>query len=126
MSLTEDLVIPQGKTWIGPIWALLNDLGGPYDLTGKTIRGQARPAARESPVLYEWSTTAGNIVVTDVTVEVDGVPVETVAVALKVAPAVSSAWAWQSGVYDIEITDGTDTWPLIDPSTVLVTAEVTR
>lgn len=135
----EDLVIPQGKSWIGPMWALLDEDDGPYDLMGKTVRAQVRESPRSPTVLYEWSTDDGTVVVfAGVAVELDdGTTVTTSAVALMVKPSTSSAWSWRVGVYDVEVSptppasgepdDGDDdVWPIVELSTVRVTPEVTR
>lgn len=133
MALHEDLVIPAGKSWVSPTWALLLD-GEPVTLTGRTVKAQVRESARDSQVLHEWSTTAGNVRVVTVTVVVENADgstseVETAAVALTVKPSESAAWAWRVGVYDVEstsTTDADDVWPIIEESTVRVASEVTR
>jgi hypothetical protein len=129
VALHEDLVIPQGKSWTGPMWALLAPDDGPYDLTGKVVRAQVRESPRSQTVLYEWSTTAGTIAAfTGVVVEMDdGTTVTTSAIALTVKPSVSAAWSWRVGVYDVEVDEGGDTvWPVVEPSAVRLTLEVTR
>jgi hypothetical protein len=135
MALREDLVIPQGKSWIGPEWALLGQDGAPVSLEHKTVKAQVRESERDTYVLHEWSTALGNVAVyDDVEVELvgdDGVPytVTTVAIALTVKPSVSSAWRWQLGVYDVEITDtlnADDVWSVVELSAVRVEPEVTR
>lgn len=127
MAVHEDLVIPQGKSWVGPTWALLAGLSSPYDLSGKTVRAQVRTWDRTEE-LYLWSTDDGNIAVfTGVTVDLgNGETVETTAIALKVTPAESAAWEWRTGVYDVEIADGDDVWPVVELSAVRIGPEVTR
>lgn len=131
MALREDLVIPQGKSWIGPEWALLGQEGAPVSLANKTVKAQVRESPRDIVVLHEWSTAAGNVkVYDDVEVELeDGTTVHTVAIALTVKPSVSTAWTWRLGVYDVEITDTLnpdDVWSVVELSAVRVEPEVTR
>lgn len=128
MALHDDLVIPQGKSWVGPMWALLDANDAPYSLAGKSIRAQVRETSRAPSVLHEWTTEAGNVATfNDVPVELDdGTTVTTVAVALMVKPDESAAWEWRMGIYDVEIVDGADVWPLVEPSAVTVAGEVTR
>lgn len=134
MALHEDLVIPQGKSWVGPTWALVLD-GGPVSLSGRTVKAQIRPTARDAQVLHEWSTAAENVrVLSGVTVTVehdDGTTseIQTDAIALTVTPTESTAWSWRSGVYDVECTSTTDpedVWSIVEESAVRVASEVTR
>lgn len=131
MALHEDLVIPQGKSWLGPQWALLGQDGSAVSLTGRVVRAQVRESPRDTAVLHEWSTTLGNVAVyDDVTAELeDGTAVHTVAIAFRVKPSESTAWSWRSGVYDVEVaseTDPDDVWSVVELSAVLVEPEVTR
>ena len=134
MALHEDLVLPQGKSWVGPTWALLLD-GAPVSLSGRAVKAQVRPSARDAQVLHEWSTAAGNVrTLSDVTVVVDNgdgttSEIQTAAIALTVKPSESAAWSWRTGVYDVECTstsDAEDVWSVVEESAVRVTSEVTR
>lgn len=135
MALREDLVIPQGKSWVSPVWALITDIGGPVTLAGRTVKAQVREDSRDAQVLWEWSTVRGNIAVYDeVTATLeneDGTTTEvvTVGIALTVKPSESTLWSWRSGVYDVEVTnliDPEDVWSIVEPSAVRVVGEVTR
>jgi hypothetical protein len=135
MALREDLVIPQGKSWVGPLWALLGEDNAPVSLDGKLARAQVRESARDALVLHEWTTTKGNIAIYDdvvVTIRLDDgtdLPVRTTAIALTVKPTESTAWAWRSGVYDVEVADlanPDDVWSVVEESAVRVASEVTR
>lgn len=86
-----DLVIEQGTTW-GIAFPLLDEADQPADLTGWSARAQVRTKVGDSTVLYEWSSDGGNIEVGN------GRAI------LTVPPAVSSAWTWRKGVYDLELT----------------------
>lgn len=135
MALREDLVIPQGKSWTSPLWALINEDGSAVSLAGRSVKAQVRQTPRDALVLHEWSTAAGNVAIFDpITVEValeDGstAQVETVAIALRVKPSESAAWSWRQGIYDVECTSTTDpddVWSVVVPSAVRVATEVTR
>jgi hypothetical protein len=134
VALHEDLVIPQGKTWTGPLWALLGHDNAPVDLTGKTVQARVRATVTDTVVLHEWSTALGNVLVASAAVTVvDGngwsSVVDTAAIALTVSPLVSQAWRWRTGVYDVEVhnpADLTDVWAIVEPSAIRVVPEVTR
>ncbi|POH63640.1 MULTISPECIES: hypothetical protein [Cryobacterium] len=110
---TDNLTIPQGTTW-AMRWPLQEEGGTAFDLDGWDARAQARATVMATGVLHSWTSAEGNIVL-------DGL-----GVLLTVDPAVSSAWAWQSAVYDIEIfhTDGTVI--RITQGGIKVSPEVTR
>ncbi|WP_028924182.1 hypothetical protein [Pseudonocardia acaciae] len=135
MAVREDLVIPQGKSWVGPTWALIGEGNTPVSLAGKTARAQIRPTAQDAQVLHEWSSERGNIDIredTPVTVTLaDGAElvVRTAAIALTVTPRESAAWSWRVGVYDLEVTDTVNpdmVWAVVEESAVRVAPEVTR
>lgn len=83
------------------------------DPTGGTILAQVRVRHTSEEVLHEWSTALGNA-----TVDADGVT-------LMVPAAVSETWDWRTGVFDVELTLGGETYRL-DEGTVVVEPEVTR
>jgi len=91
MTLRYDLAINQGETW-AITFPVIDGNNQPLTVTGWTARAQVRRATDE-PVLYEWSATFGNIIVSGTTV------------ILQVAAAVSSAWTWTNGHYDLELVD---------------------
>jgi hypothetical protein len=132
VALREPLIIPQGKSWTGPVWALLDHDGAAVDLTGLSVRSQVRESVGDPTVLHEWTTERGNVEVSTATVStiVDGVATDvlTAAVALRVHPVESAAWEWRTGVYDVEVHDSTSAvvWSVVRPSPVRVEAEVTR
>lgn len=113
MSSTTRLVIQQGTTW-AVSWPITDDQGSPLDVSGCTVRSQIRPAKDSDEVLHEFSTQTGNA------------SAEQNAVTLSVAPAVSSAWTWRNGVYDVELTDPAGRVARIAEGTVTVSPEVTR
>lgn len=106
------LTIPQGTTW-GIAWPITKD-GEPTDLTGWTVKAQVRKTAANPTVLHEWSTASGTATVTDSKVT------------LLVAAAVSSAWLWVRGVYDLELTSPSGVVYRIAEGPVYVAPEVTR
>jgi hypothetical protein len=111
-ALQLTLTIKQGTTWAHGFGLTLN--GQP--LVGDwTVQSQVRPAPSSATVLHEWSTALSNAAVTDG------------AVTLTVEPAESSAWAWRSGYFDVEVTspDGADRYEVARGS-ITVVPEVTR
>jgi hypothetical protein len=85
---TDNLVIPKGCTW-GRAYPVNG-----FDLTGYTAKAQVRATRESSVVLYEWSTLNGTVLID---------PVEKT-VTLQHGPAVSAAWTWTTGVFDILLT----------------------
>lgn len=107
------LQIEQGTTW-GRSWPLTNpDTGLPMDLTGWTVHGQVRETPESATVLYEWQSP-GNAHTADGKVTIT------------VAPAVSAAWLWSRGVYDIEATSPSGQVVRVSEGQVTVSREVTR
>lgn len=92
------LEIPQGSTWALAI-PLRDAEGEPLNLTGWSARAQVRANKwfRDLPVLHEWRTTGVS----------PNATLSNSELVLTVTPAVSSAWAWYSGHYDVELTDPT-------------------
>lgn len=113
MSSTTRLVIQQGTSW-GVTWPIADQQGNPLDVSGYTVHAQIRPSKEADEVLHEFSTQAGNAVA------------EQNAVTLTLDPAISSAWTWRHGVYDVELTDPQGRVARIAEGTVTVSAEVTR
>lgn len=110
-ALQADLHIEQGTTWSRGFRPQVN---GTDLLTADwQLRAQVRRAAASPEVLHEWSTQAGNAEVTN------GVAV------LLVAPEESAAWAWRSGVYDLEASHDGLTYRLAE-GRVTVSRVVTR
>lgn len=112
-ALERDLTIEQGTTWAHGFGVTVN--GTPIDDTW-TVQSQIRSRVDTDVVLHEWSTTIGNAAV------VDG------AVTLTLDPAESSAWAWRTGHYDIEVTspDAHIFRLRVAQGVIRVDAEVTR
>jgi hypothetical protein len=109
-----NLLIKQGTSW-GWEWDILDpNTGDPLDLTDWTVKGQVRESFDSPSVLYEWSTEAGNAIVSTGKVEV------------VVNPDVSAAWTWRVGRYDIELTNPAGKVARISQGSVKVSREVTR
>ena len=66
------------------------------DLTNYTVRMQVRPSAGSGTLYFEANATNGYMFV---------VTPETGTFAISIPAAVSSAWTWRRGVYDIEMTN---------------------
>lgn len=110
---TDDLLIPQGASW-EVRWPINNPDGTPTDLTSWTIRAQVRESVSSAVVLHEWTTALGNAMnVTN-------------SVALTVDPAVSSAWTWTAGVFDVELVNVDGRVWRVTQGTIRVDPEVTR
>lgn len=107
----DNLLIEQGDD--RPFsWPITDQSGEPVDLTGYTARAQVRDTARSATVLHEWSTTAGNVALTDSTVT------------LLVRDSLD--WTWDHGRYDLRVTDTQGNTEVIARGTVVLTAAVTR
>lgn len=84
--------------------------------TGVTVKAQVRDRVESPDVLYEWSgpgvgsnvTTSGSDVL------------------LAVAHAVSSAWTWRHGRYDVELTNASGAVARIAEGHMFISREVTR
>lgn len=112
-SLRQDhLLIPQGTTWTMR-WPLTDAEGNPLDTAGWTVRAQVRARHGAPTVLYEWSSALGNATIGPTSVD------------LTVAAAVSSAWGWRTGVYDVELTTAQGVVTRLTQGTVTVDPEVT-
>lgn len=110
-ALQRDLTIEQGTTWAHSFGVTINS--APIG-AGWTVRSQIRERHSAVAVLHEWSTVAGNAAV------VAG------AVQLTVPAAVSSAWSWAWGVYDVEVTSPVGDVYRVASGHVAVSPEVTR
>jgi hypothetical protein len=113
-----DLRIEQGTTWGIAIPLIDADDGQSVDLNGYRVRAQIRPRAGSlGPPLFEWSdddSAPGTAVLTASQVR------------LYVTPAQSSAWGWNRGVYDVELTAPDGTVTRVASGSVYVAREVTR
>ena len=107
-ALKSNLTIEQGTTWSHG-WAVTYN-GDPIDETW-TARGQIRERVSSSEILYDL----------DPTVNADG------SVVVGVDAATSSAWAWRSAVYDVEVVNADASVVLrVAEGRVSVSLEVTR
>lgn len=113
MALRFDLRINQGETFRLSI-PVLDDDGNPVTLSGMAARGQVRSYAASPTVLYEWSTTAGNLALSGSNV------------VITVPAAASSSWTWRTASYDVELTDGSGNVTRLVEGHVVVQPEVTR
>jgi hypothetical protein len=113
VTLNHDLRIKQGETW-RRTFPVYNAAGGPLDLTGCTVRGQVRATKTSGSVLHTWVTGLENIALA---------PGQ---VTLYVPAAVSSAWTWTAGRWDLELTDTAGDVTRLVEGVVLVDPEVTR
>lgn len=106
--LTYPLVINQGADYALSI-PVLNVGAQPVSVDGWTAAGQIRATPYSDDVLYELDVTPGGS-----------------AVVLDIPGAVSAAWTWQFGHYDVELTSpGGDISRIIE-GPVIVRPNVTR
>lgn len=109
----ENLTIEQGTTWTRG-WSVVVSYDGvtfePIDATW-SARGQVRLTVNSPTVLHEFAAlvdAAGNVMIS-------------------VSAAESTAWAWVSGVYDVEIENSDASVTLrVAQGSVSVSREVTR
>ena len=113
MTLRHNLRINQGETFQVDI-PVLDDDSNPVPVSGMIARAQIRSTAGNGAVLYDWSLTAANIVLTDSTIT------------LKVPAADSAGWAWRTGAWDLELVNGAGTVTRLIEGWVVVHPEVTR
>lgn len=108
----DDIVIQQGDD--RPLtWTLAgSSTGAPVDLAGYSVVAQVRAKPTASTVLHEWSTDAGNAVLSESTV------------VLKVDD--SETWTWSRGVYDIHLTDSSGQTEVVARGAVSLVPAVTR
>lgn len=110
-AIRRDLTIEQGTTWTHGFQVSVDSV--PIT-SGWTVRSQVRARPDADTVLHEWSTSNGNA------------SVDSGVVKLTVMPAVSSAWSWWFGYYDVEIISPTGVVLRVASGRVSVSAEVTR
>jgi hypothetical protein len=92
-----DLTIEQGADWPGLAFPIFDTEGAPYDLTGCTARGQIRRVQNSDPALFTWDTSPA-----------DGEGLITLAnslLTIRVLGSESSLWDWNTGRYDIYLTN---------------------
>ncbi len=84
------IVIEQGATWRRVL--TLSDADGPIDLTGYSARLQIRESVESPTPLYALTSDPGG-----------GITLGpgTGQMTLKVAAAVSAAWSWRHGLYNL-------------------------
>lgn len=104
----RDLVVYIGDTWYSDQrWALIV-AGAGVDLSdGWTVNAQARANRKDPDILHEWTEANGGIILTEVEVVVNGDPVTTSAVQLKVAAGESDAWDWSLADWDLQVSHPT-------------------
>ena len=111
----QDIEINQGEDWSWQ-WVVKDPVTGvPMDISAWTGKGQIRIRPGAAELLYEWNTTASNMVL-----GVDGT------VKITVPKTVSTAWIWGGldARYDIELTGGGKTVRLAE-GIVTLSPEVT-
>lgn len=92
-----DLKIEQGTDWPGVAFTMTDADGAPYPVSGCTAKAQIRKYPGDTTVLFTWSSSpgAGEGLITLVDDQV----------ILSVTAAQSSAWSFDKGRYDVELTN---------------------
>lgn len=118
---TLPLELDQGADfWHEWVWSTEDDAGvqTPVNLTGWTARMEIRPKASSGTLLARAHSTLS----VDGTITVSALGV----VRVEFTAAVSSAWRWTTGVYDLELVSPDDEVTRLVEGTVTVRPEVTR
>lgn len=110
---SDSLTIQQGTTQ-SFLWPIVDANGDPVNVTGWSVRAQVRATVAAEAVLHEWSSTLANV-----TLGPDGV-------VLHSTPAVSLAWTWTRGVYNVLLTDLTGNVYEIAQGSITVDPSITR
>jgi hypothetical protein len=113
VTLRYDLRINQGETFQLSI-PVFDSEGDPMPVSGMIARAQVRAYANAPAVLHNWSLTDDNIALVDNNV------------ILKVPAAVSAAWTWRTGRWDVELVDGAGAVTRLAEGFVIVHPEVSR
>lgn len=112
---TYNFTIEQGTTFSREIvWK--DDQDNPIDVTGYTARMQIRSSVADATVLLELTSENGRITVGTT----DG------KFTLSITDADTTAITWASGVYDLEVIDGSSDVTRLLKGTITVDKEVTR
>ena len=108
-ALQYDLTIEQGSEYRleAPV---LNLDGQPQDMAGWTVRGQIRQTVSDATAI----DLGDHLSLSDSTLTIS------------IPSAVSSAWAWTEGVYDVELIDPALQVTRFLSGRVLVSPEITR
>lgn len=107
------LTIDQGAT-LDKLITWTSDAGIPYDITGWTAKMQIR----DSP----GGTLLQTLTTSDSTIVLGGAAGT---IRLVLAAAVTSAWTWRTGVYDLELTNPSAAVTRLLQGPVTVSPEVT-
>lgn len=120
MTFKMKLEINQGATFRKKfVWKVAGDDGADpvaVDLTGYTAKMQVRATVEATAVLVELSTTNSRITLGGTTGEIE----------LYLSPAVTDAFTWKSGVYDLELTSASGEIERLLAGAVTVVPGVTR
>jgi hypothetical protein len=90
--------------------------GSVLNLTGYTARMQIRASVSDATVLAEYTTTNGMLVIDGA----QGI------VQIRVPSSETEDYTWESGVYDLEVVDGSNDAIRVMEGWVAVTPQVTR
>lgn len=115
MSATViDLTIEQGATFEYE-WSVVDENDAVADLSGYTAKMQIRRSASDTTALLTLSTADDSLTIVTAT----GL------VIAHLDDAATLALTWRNAIYDVLLTDGTDTWRIVEGA-VTVTGNVTE
>lgn len=106
------LEILQGSDWEAT-WPVYDSLGVLQDLTGWTAVMQVRPSIGSLTLLHEWTTADDSIEVTN-----------TGQLIVYTPAAISTAWTWTTGYFQIELTSPLAEVTRLDQGTITVDPEI--
>lgn len=112
-----DLTIYKGSTFVKSIQWKTGDPAVAVDLTGCTARMQVRKSPCDSVILESLTTENSKIVITE---PLNG------KLEIRISASVSSAYAFVSGVYDLELVFTNGTVTRIIEGNFIAMPEVTR
>lgn len=113
-ALEYDLVINQGETW-SIAFPVLDGAGAPLLVDGWHVRAQIRLNTNSPTPVFEWNNTT-----------VDNAIVSGFSVQLLLTPLDTALWAFNTALYDLELTDPEGNVTRIAEGKVLLKAEITR
>lgn len=98
MSPTATLTLPQGADCSILVSGIIDGAGFSLNVTGWSVRAQARPTPEDTVLLAEWVTGTPTGLQGQATAAGS-------TVTLTVPGAMSDAWTWESAVLHIRITE---------------------
>lgn len=121
MTLRHDIRHRRGDSFASKSYAVLINGASVPDLESWTIKAQVR--REDDSLIHEW--TGDQVIVGTVTLDRDGIEVETDIIRLETAGADTDAWPIAVGAWELQISKGAAVYTLVDGSFRIV-RDVTR